>query len=128
VVHSSGHAQPAPCGAVNQDGTGVVAVGKLSPQRTVQRCGVARVAGRLDRALVRQQVGLQRHVEPVVQRLDLVGDGREHALGEGNQAPRRDAHGRSVRCGPVGPTLEDTGTQVQGTLMETDTAVPQVEG
>ena len=127
VVHPGGNAQPTVLGAMNQDGAEVVTVGELSLQRPDQRRWVTRITGCCDGAVVRQEVGLQCGVEPVVQGFDLVGDGREHALGERDEPLRRDPDARAVRRRPVGPTLENAGAQVQRTLVEVDPAVLQVE-
>ena len=102
-------------------------VGQLAVQRPGQRRGVARVARGLGGAVVGQQVGLERGVEPVVQRLDLVGDRGEDALGERDQPSRGDADARAVGCRPLGTAFEDAGAQVQRPLVGPDLAVPEVE-
>ena len=127
MVHPGSDPQTAARGAVHEDGAVVPVVGQLALQRSGQRRGVTRITRGLGGAVVGQQVGLDRGVEAVVQRLDLVGDRGEDALGERHQPSRGDTDARAVGGRPLGTAFEDAGAKVECPLVGPDLAVPDVE-
>ena len=90
MIHPGRHPKPTMRGPVHEHGAVVPAVAQLASQRPDQRRRVAWVGRGLDGSLVREQVGLDGGVEPVVQRLDLIADRRENSFGERDQPLRRD--------------------------------------
>jgi hypothetical protein len=92
VVHAGGHQQPAGAGAVQQHRAVLLDVLRHRGQRAVQRGGHARVLGLLRLLLVGHQAGLHRDPHLVVDRLDLVVDRGDRALGEGHQPGAADPH------------------------------------
>jgi hypothetical protein len=127
VVHGGGHPQPGLAGLVHEHRPVVAAGGVLRDQRRVEGRGHPRVLGlRLDR-LVGEQVGLDDQLDAAVERLHLVPDRGDRALGERHQpfGPHPDAAaGRRL---PHGVPAQRAGAEVERPVVFDRAAVPHVE-
>ena len=99
----------------------------LGLQRVVEHRGDPRVLARRRQLLVGDQLGLQDQPGRGVQRLHLVQEGDDGALGERDQADGADPDRLAGRGDPLGGALERAGPQVQDALVGAQLAVAHVE-
>ena len=127
VLHGGRHRQVAVLGPVHQPGPAGRGAEFHRLQRRLEHRGDPGVAAAGRQLLVGDQLGLHHHADRVVQRLDLVADGRDRALGQRDQPDRADPDPAPGRRHPVRPPGQRAGPEVQHPLMLQQLAVADVE-
>ena len=127
MPHPRTHQQAAGPGAVQQHHPMAVVVLGDRLQWVPQHRRDPRVRRQVRLLLVRDQLGLQDNPRRTPHRLDHILDGRDRPLRERHQPARAHPHPGLPRRGPLDRALEQTGAQVQPTVVLVQVAVAYVE-
>jgi hypothetical protein len=128
VAHRGAQPKPAALGARDQLGAGVVEEPLLDLQRLGEHGGDPRVLALRRQRLVGDQLGLHDQAQRLVDRLDLVPDRGDRALGERDQAGAVYADPPPGRRLPLQLAVEGAGAEVEHPGVRDQFAVADVEG
>ncbi len=128
VLHARADCQPGAPRAVHHDHAQVVADGQLRRQTRSQAVGRARVRGLVPLRLIGHEVRLERHADGLLERFDLVFDGSQVAVGEGNEALAAHRDGTSRLGPPADLAMQYSGPQIEEPLVCLEVAAMYVEG
>ena len=128
VIDGRPHPELTPLRRVQQNGAGAAVEGPLGLERRLEDGRRARVGrGHRGARRVREQLGLHDHPERSVDRLDLVEDRSDRALGERHEARGADAYAIARRRRPFRPPREGSRAQVEHALVREQLPVADVE-
>ena len=127
VIHRGADPQPALLGPVHQDHGRPVRALEFLGQRMLQHRAEPGIAAQGRQLLVGEQLGLHRDPRRAVQRLHLVADRGDRALGERHQPGARDPDPPAGRRHPFGLAAERARAEVEHALVRAQLAVADVE-